>query len=99
MNPKVEKYYKFIVNDLMRDTYQYEDDRIRTPIHYGGEDEAPFYDIQGAPFKQDIIYMLIESPYFPLDLKSYLEVKYGVREEDFIIIKIMYMKSLLKKYV
>ena len=92
---KHQKYFNYIVNDLMKNTYQSDHDTVTTPVRYEGDGDN--YYIR-EPFQEDIIYLFNESTNFKIDLYTLLTEKYGIRDDDWVFIKERYRDSLLKKY-
>jgi len=90
-----EKYYNYIVNDLMKDTYQSDTDRIHTPVRYEGDGE---YYLIHEPFHENIVYLLNQSTNFQPDLFMLLQEKFGVTDNDWGSLRDLYRDTLLKKF-
>jgi hypothetical protein len=90
-----EKYINYIVNDLMKNTYQSDTDMIHTPVRYEGDGQNYYIH---EPFQEDIVYLFNESTNFQPDLYLLLKEHYGVRETEYDIISNKYKESLLEKY-
>jgi hypothetical protein len=95
MNSKLEKYINYIVDDLIKDTYQSDHDTVTTPVRYEGDGDNY---ILRQPYSEDILYLFNESTNFQPDLYLLLIEKYGIHDDDWVFIKERYRDSLLKKY-
>ena len=96
---KKEKYINYIVDDLMKNTFQMARDMIQTPVHYE-DDGDPYYFHKDTDdsFVEDIRYLFNEDLDFNEELKTLLHAKFGANESEYENVMNKYKELLLTKY-